>query len=348
MTLGRPERIVVAKVANDVLGALAAVVVAALSARIVRRRGVAIVSGFVFALMPTQVLIATDVQTEPLFILLLLCTGYLFLASTDRPSSNLALLAGGFLGAAALTRSSALMLPPLLLAPLGDRRYPLRVGAHLALSALLGFGLILSPWTLRNFLVFGELIVVNDGAGCVFYGRNSDVALGAARARNREEIDRAAVRIQQVLMEKIASLSRDVGDSPGRLSQALTHAALEERRANPAGTRRLIVWKAWSWLRPYPDPRYWPGWAVAGVGAFFIALYALVGIGLARAQRRGVAGLCLLFLALSMLVHVALESSWRYRTTYWDPVLVIYGVLGMVLLGARLRVTGRLRPSGSR
>jgi len=332
VTLGHPSRIAVAKIANDGLGALGALLIGALSARIVRRRGVAIATGVAAALCPTPVLVATDVQTEPLFLVLMLGSAYLLLAAADRPSANLAAAAGALLAASALTRSSALALAAFLLAPLLDRRYPIRVRAHLGAAALVGFGLTLGPWTLRNALVFHELILVNDGAGCVVYGRNADIALEAARARNREELDRASIRLQEALRRKIAAVAAEVGDSPGLLSRALTKAALDERRADPAGTRYLLAWKAFTWLRPYPDPRYWPGWAVFGVGAYFTALFVLAGVGLARAERRGVRMVCLLTLAVTMLVHVALESNWRYRTTYWDPIVLIYGVSGAAAL----------------
>ena len=334
-TLGQPGRIAAAKIANDVLGALAAVLVAALSARIFRRRRLAILTGLVAAFCPTQILVALDIQSEPLFIVLLLSAGYLFLAATDRPSSNLAVAAGAMLAAAALTRSSALALPPLLLGALRDHRYPLRARAHVVLSALLGFGAVLLPWTVRNALVFHELILVNDGAGCVFYGRNADVALEAANAADRVEIDRAALRIEATLRDRIASLSASVQDSPAQLSRALVRAALDERRANPAGTVRLLTWKTITWLRPYPDPRYWPAWAVVGVGAYFVALFVLGGIGLARAERTGVRAFCLVFLAVTMLEHVALEVNWRYRTTYWDPVFILYASYGAATLWPR-------------
>ena len=135
-------------------------------------------------------------------------------------------------------------------------------------------------------------------------GRNADVALLAANARNRVELDRAALQIEETLRQRIASLSAEVQDSPGKLSRALTRAALEERRANPAGTARLLSWKALTWLRPYPDPRFWPAWAVAVVGAYFVSLFLLAGIGLARAPRPAWARSAS-FLAVTMLVHVA-------------------------------------------
>ncbi len=333
VTLGRPERIAAAKVGGAVAGALSAVLLAALSARLFRRRGLAVVTGAIAALHPTLVLASADIQSEPLFLVLLLSSGYVLLAAADRPSSNLALCAGVLLALAALTRSSALVLAPLLLAPLFDRRYPRRAGAHVALSALLGFGLALLPWVVRNALAFGELILVNDGAGYVFYGRNSDAALGLAAAETRAELAAAADELERRRIEFISALPTEVRESPGRLSRALMAEALAERLAGPpAASARLIAWKARDWLRPYPDPRFWRREAVVGLGLYFTLLYLAAAIGLARADRRGARAFALAFLAMTFAFHLAFETSWRYRAAYWDPVLLLYAVPGAALV----------------
>ena len=299
----------------------------------------AVAAGIVAAFHPPFILASADLQSEPLFLVLLLCAGYLLLASTDRPSSNLALFAGVFLALAALTRSSALVLAPLLLSPLWDRRQPLRAGAHVAFSALLGFGAALAPWTARNALEFREVILVNDGAGYLFYGRNSDAALGLAMAKSRDDLEKASRELERARRERIAALPAEVRSSPGRLSRALVFAAMAERRENPRGTLRLLAWKSWDWLRPYPDPRFWPRPAVLILGLYFTALAACAVVGLAGAERRGARTFCLLLLAVTLLVHVALETSWRYRSAYWDPVLVLYASSGAALL-LRRRVRG--------
>ena len=71
-TLGHPDAIPAAKIATAAAGALGAVLVAALSARIFRRRGLAIAAGALAAVHPTLVLVSTDLQSEPLFVVLLL------------------------------------------------------------------------------------------------------------------------------------------------------------------------------------------------------------------------------------------------------------------------------------
>ncbi len=339
-TLGHPGAIPAAKIATAVLGALGALLVAALSARVFRRRGLAIATGVLAALHPTLVLVSSDVQSEPLFVALLLSAGYLLLAATDRPSSNLAVFGGVFLALAALTRSSALMLAPLLLAPLWDGRRPRRANAHIAFSALFGFGLALAPWTLRNALVFRELIVVNDGAGYVFYGRNADAAIPLALARDRAEIERSTAGLERARLERIAALPEAVRSSPGRLSRALMSAAIAERLADPRGTARLLAWKARDWLRPYPDPRFWPRPAVFGMGLYMTSVFLCAGVGFIRAPRTGVSVFCLVLLAATILFHVVFETNWRYRTANWDPVLLLYATYGAATLLAANRGSG--------
>jgi 4-amino-4-deoxy-L-arabinose transferase-like glycosyltransferase len=333
-TLGHPESIAACRLATAAAGALVPVVLAALSARLFRRRGLAIATGALAAVHPAFVLVSIGIQTEALFLLFLLVSGFLLLAAADRPSSNLAILSGAGLALAALTRSSALALVPFLAAPLFDSRHPRRVNAHVVGSALLGFVLVLGPWTARNALLFRELIVVNDGAGYLFYGRKSEAALGVARARDRAELRQAAAELERARARIVESLPADVRDSPGKLSRALTDAALAERRADPAGTFFLLGWETWSWLRPYPDPRFWPRSVVVGLGVDVVILDLVAVIGLTRGSRRGCARFCVAFLAVTMLFHVAMGASWRYRTTSWDPILILYGAFGALTLRA--------------
>ena len=333
-TLGHPDSVAACRLATAAAGALVPILLAAVSARLFRRRVLAIATGVLAAAHPTFVLVATEIQTESLYLVFLIASAYLLLAAADRPSSNLAILAGAGLALAALTRSSALVLVPFLAAPAFDRRHPRRADAHVVFSALLGFALVLGPWTARNALVFRELILVNDGAGYVFYGRKSEAALVLAKARDRAELKQAVAGVEQARERLIASLPEDVRRSPSQLSRALTDAALAERWMDPKGSLELLAWEAWSWLRPYPDPRFWPHGVVLGLGAAFTILYGLATIGLARAPRRGCAAFAVAVLAVTMLFHVAMGASWRYRTASWDPILLLYGAFGAVTLTA--------------
>ncbi len=329
VTLGHPDRIALAKLANVGLGAASCLVLAALSARLFRRRRLAVATGLLGAICPGLVIVGADVQSEPLFILLQLCAAFLLVAAVDRPSSNLALAAGALVGLAALTRPAELALVPLLAAPLGDRRYPVRARAHLAVSAVLGFALALAPWTIRNALVFHEFIPVHDGAGIVFYQGNSDWTIRFYQdVHDREGFDRWISGMDAAIRDEVDGLDRAGRTSPSGRSRHFVRLALAERTADLAGWARLSARKAWDWLRPYPSPIFWPMPVVVATGAFYTALSALTVVGLVRERRRRLRAFVVGFLALTMLPYLAMLVLWRYRLACWDPVLVLYGAFG--------------------
>jgi 4-amino-4-deoxy-L-arabinose transferase-like glycosyltransferase len=336
-TLGDPDRLALAKIANALLGALACVLLAALSARLFRDRRLAIATGILAALCPGLVILGADVQSEPLFLVLQIAAGFLLLAAVDRPSSNLALAAGAAVGLAVLTRPAEMAVVPLLAAPLADGRYPLRARWHLAASALLGAAAVVAPWTLRNALVFHELIPVHDGAGIVFYQGNSDWTIRFYRdVRTRAEFDRWISGMDGEIRRVVEELDRTGRTSPTTRSRHFFRLALAERARDPAGWVRLELRKAWDWLRPYPSPIFWPMPVVAAAGAFYTALMALAAWGLRREPRAGVRLFVLAFLALTMLSYLGTLVLWRYRLGCWDPVLVLYGAWGAAsLMSAR-------------
>ncbi len=347
ITLGHPDRIAPAKIANAFLGSLAALLLAALSARLFRDRLAAVATGLAAALHPGLVSLSTDVQSEPLFLVLLLGSGYFLLAAADRPSSNLAVGAGVLLAAAALTRPSALCLAPLLAAPLFDRRYPVRARAHLAASGLLGCALGLAPWTLRNALVFHELIPVNDAAGSAFYQGNSDAMVRFYGLSTRPQYDRWAADTADDLLQRDREARAQADGSPGARSSYFFHAALAQRLPDPSGWARLAARKAWDWIRPYPNPIFWPSALLWGIGILELSLMVFAVIGFSTADRAGVRNFTLAYLAITLVSHVTLIVVWRYRLAYWDPVLLLYAVPGLLGL-KRFPVNGREAPAVTR
>jgi hypothetical protein len=339
-TIGNPDRIALAKIANAALGALVPLLLAALAASLFRRRGVALAAGAAAALHPGFVYLSTDVQSEPLFLVLLLSAGWALLVAMDRPSSNLALVAGAALALGALVRPSALGIAPLLAAPLADRRYPLRARGHLAGSAILGFVLALAPWTLRNAVVYRELVPVNDAGGSAFYQGNSDWMVRFYDLKSREEYRSWSDAMFADLERKTRMIEAAAPRSPSAKSRYFFRKTLEERRADPAGWARLLLRKSWDWLRPYPNPLFWPRSVVWTIGAGYAAMTLLAAAGLLIAPRPGVRLFVLAYLALTMAEHVLILVVWRYRIPYWDPVFLLYAVFG----AATLMETARRSP----
>jgi hypothetical protein len=273
-------------------------------------------------------MVTSDVQSEPLFLVLLLGAGFLLLTAVDRPSSTLALAAGILTGLAVLTRPSALLVAPLLAAPLADRRWPFRARAHIAAAAVLGAVLALAPWTIRNAAVYREFVLVSDVGGFNFYLGNSDLMARFYEISDRKSYDAWSDETFVLLGTRLNELAAAGVTSPGAVTRSLVRRTIADAAARPAATTRLLARKAWDWLRPYPNPLFWQRPVVLGIGALYVTLYVLAARGLALAPRRGATLFALTFLFASMAAHVMTLVSWRYRVPYWDPVLILYGAFG--------------------
>jgi 4-amino-4-deoxy-L-arabinose transferase-like glycosyltransferase len=120
------------------------------------------------AVHPTLVAADGALMTESLYgllVALMLLAAYRLL---DEPTPGRALALGAVGGLAALTRGEALLLLPLLLVPLLRRPAGLRPAA----AAALAFVLVLTPWTIRNWIVFDQPVLVATNSGTAIAGAN--------------------------------------------------------------------------------------------------------------------------------------------------------------------------------
>jgi Dolichyl-phosphate-mannose-protein mannosyltransferase len=327
------------RIASIVVASFAAPLLALLSLRLFHHRRLAAATGIAAAVHPPFLLFTSDLQTETLFLPLLLAAGAFLLAAVDRPSMGLAFASGVALGVASLTRPSALALAPLLVAPLCDKRLLPRARRSLAAAAILAFVLALAPWTIRNFVRFGEFIPVSDEGGSTFFDGNSDWAIKRYQLADRGRVAPLEIQMTQDKYYRLARMGILPGtkpfESPSKRSLALVQTALEDRRRDPSGTALLYARKIWHWIRPYPM-LFWDAPTVVAATLLYTSLYIAAAIGLKTARRRGAVWFSVAVLAISMAVHVALLVLWRYRVSYWDPVLLLFGVPGAAIwLSAR-------------
>jgi hypothetical protein len=183
----------------------------------------------------------------------------------------------------------------------------------------------LSPWTIRNYLLFHEIIPVSDEAGASFFDGNSRWANVLYDVKDRKDLEPLIIAMDVDRQQRLARLAPEIQASRTRRSLAQIEMALDDRRADPAGTVLLFRRKLWHWIRPYPT-LFWGKPIVFGMGALYAALYAFASIGLVRADRRGVVWFAGAVLVISMALHVALLVLWRYRIPYADPILLLWGL----------------------
>lgn len=154
-----------------ILGAATIVLVGLLGRKVSGdRTDVGLLAAGLCAAYPLMIAVDGALMSEtlygPLVVLALLAAWRLI----DRPGRRIALVAGIAIGVAALARSEALLLVPLLAWPSawrGGAGWPLRAGL-----ATLGCALALAPWTIRNADRFGALVPVSTNDSTVIAGAN--------------------------------------------------------------------------------------------------------------------------------------------------------------------------------
>lgn len=111
-------------------------------------------------------------MTETFFIVLILLTLYLALELRENPTRIRWVVLGFSLGLAALLRQTILLFTPFLLLWLfWELKKDVRWW-HFTIPVIV-IGLLIAPWTLRNYLVYGEFLLLNSNAGYALYASNN-------------------------------------------------------------------------------------------------------------------------------------------------------------------------------
>jgi tetratricopeptide (TPR) repeat protein len=241
--------IVAAKSAQALLGALSALLVFAIGARLIGRREGAI-AGFAFALHPVPVFYTGELFVETLAIALLLGALALLAAALARGSGGAASLE--FLGAGALAGLSAIARPTILPAAaalpiaLAVVQRPLARGARDALLFALGAAAAIAPVTLRNVRQTGELVLIASQGGVNLWIGNNPLADGTstlAPGRGRTaDSDPSADNID-VASRQIAEAELGRPLRPGEVNDFWAGRAKAWAREHPLDFARLTLRK---------------------------------------------------------------------------------------------------------
>lgn len=252
--------------------------------------------------------------SEQLSLCLFLGVGWAFVASAIRPKTCSA-IAGLLLGSAVLVRPSLLpAMPAMMLAFLVA---PRSVQRRLAMMLIFcsAFLVVLIPWVVRNYAVFGELLLVSSNGGDVFFRANNSLATGGYTVSGDRPLN-------DILPDEL------------RWNRTGYEWGIEWIRNNPLPFLKLGVIKLGMLLANGAVPIEWTlkgthgeiggmFQLIYGLGhAWWILLWGLVGVAFYRHRKRLGVELCpgLLFTLLLVipLVHSVFESQPRYHTCRWS------------------------------
>jgi hypothetical protein len=217
------------------------------------------------------------------------------------------------------------------------RRRGLREAVRLpAIAAVVAFA-VLSPWTVRNYLVHGEPVLVRTGLGtAAWWGNNPD-----ATGTDWFLIDDGTGNVRRVsgryamppeLFAELTTMSEVEQE------RHLLRAALAWVGDHPGAAARLAAWKLYYywWFSDLNDREPVPvarDLAWGAVLVFFV-------IGMVTALRRDAElTLPLLFpLATSTLLHVAtvVSQNWRMRIPI-EPIILLLAAHGLLIAASFTR-----------
>lgn len=259
-------------------------------------------------------------MTEPFFIVMILCSLYLSLQLKERSTLSRWLGLGLSLGVATLLRQTVLLfIPFLLLWLLWERRADGIRLLYLAVPVVVII-LMIAPWTLRNYRVFGHFLLLNSNAGYALYASNNPTM--GPEWRN----DLVVIPVPDEL----------AGQNEAQLDRALTKRGIEFIVSDPARYLRLTLDKSVEYIRFWPSSDSSRISNLNRVLSFGLYLpFMLFGLALSVSRWRNFIPLYL-FMLVHSGIHLLSWPSPRYRLSV-DAVLMVFAGLAIVHLARQLK-----------
>ncbi|MBI2297817.1 MAG: glycosyltransferase family 39 protein [Armatimonadetes bacterium] len=284
---------------------------------------VPVVAGWWAALSPTLIFYSHSLFSETLYGLTLGLALLSLLRARETAGRRWTVVAGVALGLSCLTRGATVLLVPPALVWFAFAHTERRVGLRRAGLAAVCCALCVAPWTWRNYLVHGGLILVDsNGAVNLFYGNHPDTP----RLRPWEVVElphvpqpavpsgAGEIALQRRALYEAALF---VANKPGRFLLGLvikTGNLWGLARDLPSGVAAGLYGRAGTPVLAL----------VAGLaGLEGLALLCLGVLGIALSERRAAPELALLVAAWLTLVHAVSYGHSRYR---FGALLLLYGL----------------------
>ncbi|GEO42863.1 hypothetical protein SAE02_70110 [Skermanella aerolata] len=231
-----------AKIANLVLSGIAMVFVYRIARRATGSETAARAALLLAVLYPTQIFYTELLYSELLFTALLLAGTDLLLGAAETRRRWVAVAAAGFcFGLASLVKTQGLLLPGLLVAgALVLRRIGFRQAVLTGLVAYAACLAVTAPWTMRNWEVLGQPVLISTNGGFNLYmGNNPWNRWGNYMWPAPPEFTEATenLNILKAIPDELA------------LNAKLNRLAMDYIRDNPVEAAKRIPYKLYQFFR---------------------------------------------------------------------------------------------------
>lgn len=300
------------KVAQAVVGALGVFLIGVLARQLAGDRA-GRAAATIAALYPPLVFVSAYAFSEAVFWPLGLLLAWQFdrvLAHDEARGWRQAVGFGLLVGIAILVRAGTLVFVPVAGAWLIWKRRPMAVAA-----LVLGLGLVLTPWTIRNIAHHGRFVLVASDGGVTFWTGNNALATG--------EGDMAANPMIKIESMRLRALYPDLNEE--QMEPVYYREALGWIRSHPGDWLVLMARKAFYLVVPIGPSytlhsrRYYAATVLPVATLLPLAAIGLWRIGRERGRSPGL----WLLAASAVAMCLVFFPQERFRIPIIDPALIV-------------------------
>ncbi len=314
-----------------------------LAYRITRRLmgdGVGLLAAGWTAVYGYAVYYSAALMTEPFFITAILWTLDIAMnRAQPRPDLKRWALLGLAAGTATLLRQSFLPFVPFLFAWvwLTERGRPFMKGLLKSLAypllAVAVMGIMILPWTVRNYLAFGRFVLLNTNAGFAFFWANHPIY-----GTTFVDVLPAGLSYQRLIPPELLSLDE------ASLDSALLKRGMEFVVQDPGRYVLLSISRIKTYFMFWPTADTGVLNNLVRVLSFGVALpFVIYGLLLALRRWREWS-LLYLFVVVYSGIHLLSWALVRYRLPV-DAVLIVFASAGLADLLQRLGLRAAVKPA---
>jgi len=329
---------IIPRVIQHLIGSFSCVLVFFLARRLFNRK-VAIISGLIAATYGMLFYFEDELLLDSFLVFFDLLLIISLLKAREAPRFSRWLLCGIILGFSAITRPNILFFIPFVwmwMFLVFKKEKPFKQILIYWASFLLGSVLIVSPITLRNLLVGGDLVLVASQGGINFYIGNNKNADGMSAVLYKEDW-------QYRDFERMAEKESGRSLKPSEVSRFYYNKGVNFLLRNPGRAFHLWIKKLYIFWNKfevsnnqdiYFSRRYSSLIRILPLGFWFVGPLALTGIILSGKDRKRL--LCILFVFSYMFTVIMFFVTSRFKLPV-IPFLIIFCSFSMYELWERAR-----------